>query len=365
LFRSRENNLDCIRLLMALTVIYSHCYPLGTGREDTEPMMRLSHGQTTLGTICVGVFFMISGFLISNSFLRSKSLLDYLKKRVARIYPGFLVCMILCATIVVPLAHASLTPVGPLHQFLSVSARTLILQPFADTNAFPANPSHILNGSVWSISYEFYCYILVALLGLVGILKRRSLVLILFGVSLAIVFTIAFLVEIHHPSSPVWQHLFNHAFWTRVVLRDRLIPEFLAGTVFFLYRDHIPHRTSLAILSLATLGISCFVPCSWILAFPLAGTYLVFWIGFHPRIRLHHFTRFGDLSYGTYLYAFPMQQLIVQQLRAPVAPWQLFLLAAPASLLLAFISWHGIEKWFLSARRQRGADAPILAAPAQ
>ena len=106
-FDSRENNLDFVRLSLAVLVIFSHSFPLGNRTEHLEPVVRLTHGQSTAGVIAVDAFFIISGFLITNSFLRSRSVWDYFRKRIARIYPGFLACMLVCALIVAPLAGAA------------------------------------------------------------------------------------------------------------------------------------------------------------------------------------------------------------------------------------------------------------------
>jgi peptidoglycan/LPS O-acetylase OafA/YrhL len=89
------------------------------------------------------------------------------------------------------------------------------------------------------------------------------------------------------------------------------------------------------------------LPYGWTLLFPVAGAFLVLVFAFHPTIRLHGWGRYGDFSYGTYLYAFPVQQLIMRQTGHPVSPWILFVLASSISLVCAFVSWHAIEKWFL------------------
>jgi peptidoglycan/LPS O-acetylase OafA/YrhL len=130
--------------------------------------------------------------------------------------------------------------------------------------------------------------------------------------------------------------------------------------VFYLYRERIPHSNIWAIVAVLVLVVSCFVPYTWVLCFPLAGTYLIFWFAFHPRVDIHHFAQYGDFSYGTYLYAFVVQQLIVQALGHTVRPFTLFLLATPPSIIMGILSWYGVERWFLGARRRRGMDAPIL-----
>jgi len=88
---SVTNNFDSLRLIFAILVILSHSFPLTRGSNDTEPLMRLTHGQITLGNISVWAFFVISGFLITQSWQRTPKVVKYLKRRIGRIYPGFAV----------------------------------------------------------------------------------------------------------------------------------------------------------------------------------------------------------------------------------------------------------------------------------
>lgn len=87
----RRNNFDAIRLAMALLVIWSHCFAIYYGSEANEPISRLMGGHYNAGNVGVWVFFIISGFLITHSYVRSPDLLAYLRRRVARIHPGFIV----------------------------------------------------------------------------------------------------------------------------------------------------------------------------------------------------------------------------------------------------------------------------------
>jgi peptidoglycan/LPS O-acetylase OafA/YrhL len=353
-FESRENNLDFVRLVLAILVILSHSWSIGTGDSVLEPMTRLSHGQATFGTIAVHAFFIISGFLITNSFLRSRSLWTYLKKRVARIYPGFIVCMVVCASVVVPLSGARLLPDRLAPRLISFVGRTLALHRFTHTIAFAGSPNSAINDSVWSIPDEFYCYLLVAVIGLVGVLRKRYFVEIMFFASLVSIEVVSFMAGsqklITNVSLDRWFHFQSCAM-------------LLAGMLFFLLRDKIPHKNSLAVASVLVLAIASQVPHAWYLAFAFAGTYLVFWFAFHPRISLHHAALYGDFSYGIYLYAFPIQQLITLAMGSRLNPYLLFLMSTPASLLAAVLSWYGVERWFLASGRRHGRDAPILAVP--
>jgi peptidoglycan/LPS O-acetylase OafA/YrhL len=358
-FDTTGNNLDFLRLLLAVTVIFSHSFPLGMGPNYPEPLLTLTHGQSSAGTAAVNAFFVISGFLITNSFLRSRSIWGYFRKRIARIYPGFVVCMVLCVVIVVPISGAHFVINHLPNRIADFAIRTLLLGMPNITDAFSHNPlgGNTINGSVWSIPWEFACYIALAVLGVIGILKRRSIVLLLFGLSVAYFVASAILAWTGCLHANAWLHLLD----THPYIQRRGVPgAFLAGVTFYMYRDRIPHSTWLALCAGFALVASCFISHTWVFASQLAGTYLIFWFGFHPRINLHHFARYGDFSYGTYLYAFTVQQLIVHWIGHSARPLVLFASALVPSLALGVLSWYCVERWFLSSRRKHGVDSPIL-----
>jgi peptidoglycan/LPS O-acetylase OafA/YrhL len=91
-------------------------------------------------------------------------------------------------------------------------------------------------------------------------------------------------------------------------------------------------------------------------AVAVAGGYVILWVGFHPRIRFGWVSRWGDLSYGTYLYAFLIQQLLAKYLPG-IRPMTMFAMATPAALAAGYLSWHLIEKPFLARARVRATEA--------
>jgi len=343
IFDSRRNNLDFVRLSLSVVVILSHSFPLATGTERQEPFILATHGQTTGGTIAVDLFFVLSGFLIANSFLSSSSLWSYLGKRIRRIYPGFIAAMLVGALLVAPLASAS----SPFHtasaQIGNFVLSCVRLREFEYRHAFASNPApDAINGSTWSISYEFWCYLGVAALGLAGILARRRVVLGIFSLSLFVSFLFAFTGWA--PAGSFLGPILGYPpFWAR------LLPMYLAGVVFFLNRDRIPHHGYIAAGALGVLVVAACIPLAWAVCFPLAGTYLLFWFGYHPGIHLGNFGKRGDFSYGTYLYAFPIQQLVMRFVGHPISPYLLSGIAVPLTLMAAILSWHLIEKRFIAS----------------
>jgi peptidoglycan/LPS O-acetylase OafA/YrhL len=114
------------------------------------------------------------------------------------------------------------------------------------------------------------------------------------------------------------------------------------------------------LLAFGLLAVAVFVPFGLTALMPIAGSYLLFAAAFSPALRVHGWARPGDFSYGIYLYAFPIQQLIVQRLGA-IHPLALFALATPAAVLFGAASWHGVERWFLRRTRKPSPPAPVAA----
>ena len=288
----------------------------------------------------------MSAFLITASLERSKSTLDYLKKRALRIYPAFLVSTVFAFAVALPLSGGRLAGTSTPDQIANFVSRTLQLQSFAYQGAFQHNPyPGVLNGSIWSIPYEFWCYLGLLALGFSGVLRRRTPLALLFAASILI--GVLFSIFQWKLSGGFVGRIFGYPpFWAR------LLPMYLAGVVAYRFRASLQLRRTWIVAATGLLLAAATLPHGWPLLFPIAGAYLILVAAFHPSIRLHRWSRFGEFSYGTYLYAFPLQQIIMQRIGHPVAPCFLFFLATPATLICAAISWHAVEKRFLK-RLQR------------
>lgn len=339
--RHQENNFDALRLFLAIAVIFSHSFPLGVGRDSGEPLFRATHGQITFGTLAVDWFFVISGFLITQSWHNSKGAWSYLKKRVRRIYPGFLAAMIVGAVVIVPLGGGDF-PFN-IRNIIVFAGRALSLSLPHAYGAFAANPfPSVINGSAWSIPYEFCCYLLIAVLGVTHLISGRRFILSFFIGSL-----IAALIIVLAGWTPDIALPYGLG---RLLRLAELIPIYLSGVVFYVYRARIPIDWRLAIFSVLGLCVAALVPFGMTLALPIFGSYLLFFLAFNRSMRISGITKFGDLSYGVYLYAFPIQQLIVFKVGHSISPFLLFALALPPALVAGALSWTLVERWFLKKR---------------
>ncbi len=337
------NNFDLIRIGMAILVVWSHAYALYLGSESTEPLSRLTNGTINSGNLGVYVFFMVSGFLITQSFDRSSSPWSFLKKRLLRIYPGYLVAVAICAFLIIP-ACASVT--YTVQTVAKTIGLNLLLQGWFVVHPFSHNPESAVNGSLWSIPYEFWCYLGVLALGLTGLLgiQRRHWLLIVFAATLLVRAWLE--VTGRKPGGGLIGAIIGWPYqWFK------MLPCFLGGMLVHRYRDVVPRR-----LWIALGGVLAVASLSWLpiheawktalvgIAFPPAVTYCVFYFAFARQFL--NAGKYGDFSYGTYLYAFPIEQI----LRATYGNNIPFYIYVQLSILLSIcagiVSWYCVERWF-------------------
>jgi peptidoglycan/LPS O-acetylase OafA/YrhL len=351
---ARQNNFDALRLVAATSVIFSHSFLIAEGSQDREWLILLTGNQCILGLTGVFVFFAISGFLVVQSFEQTANPLHYLAKRALRIFPGLLVATVVSAFVLGPLVTTL-----PLGAYLScaepyeyVLGNTLLDQTVHELPgvSFVDNSVGLeINGSLWTLRLEFLMYLMVLALGLLRLLSIRTAILLLaFGVA-CLRFEMLFPLE-------KWGWLFRLlSGW------GWLVGFFAAGMLLYKLRDTGIFDIRVALLALAGLILS--VPLRlFIPLFPVFGCYLALWLALMPRLPVIPAARFGDLSYGLYIYGWPVEQAIVWLFGGHAAWWQVFLAALPATATLAFLSWHLVERPMLrlkpGARRAAAGYEP-------
>jgi peptidoglycan/LPS O-acetylase OafA/YrhL len=339
----RGNNFDLLRLLAALSVIFSHAFLLGEGRQDIEPLMILTGGQTILGVVGVFVFFVISGFLVTMSFVETRSAPRFLAKRALRIYPGFIVCLLLSALCLGP-ALTSL----PLAEYFRApdTGRYVIwnLLMDADQNSLPGvwfsgfGAGNVVDGPLWTLPCEILMYLMVCTLGMARLLSLPAVVLLIIGGMVCVWFDTTSI-------DGVWPS----TGW--------LLPFFAAGMALYLLKDKGIFRPAIAFA--AALGLIAATALHLLLLlFPIFGGYLIVYVALEKRLPVIRAARWGDLSYGLYIYGWPVEQTIVR-LSGGQAPWEkVFVLGLPVTAALAFLSWHLVEKRALALKPGKRPRSP-------
>jgi peptidoglycan/LPS O-acetylase OafA/YrhL len=341
-FNPRTNSLNLIRLVLALAVLVHHSWPL-SGTPD-EPIF----AGESLGGWAVAGFFGISGYLITAS-RWSHGLGDYLVHRVARIMPAFIVCLFLMTAVFAPIgywvAKGSLsgylsTATSPLNFLISNAGLKMVHYDIAGTPLNVPYPG-AWNGSLWSLYYEFLCYLVVALIGIFALVRRSP-----WPVTALFVASVVAQVNIDTVS-----RLTDGNF--DVVLLLRLLPFFLGGATVFVWRNTIGIHWVLGVLCiLAALGLVTLFH-AWggqaSGAFEANGT---LWIS--PSLPQPGVIGKNDVSYGVYIYAFAFQQLLAV---FGAHQWGVIGFSLAATVLTvptAIASWLWIERPVM--RRVRRKD---------
>jgi peptidoglycan/LPS O-acetylase OafA/YrhL len=325
-FDPRANALNSFRLALATAVILWHTFPL-TGRDLPFAVHQL------FSQAWVDGFFAVSGFLITSSWLSRPRLGSYFAARALRILPGLWVCLTVTAFVIAPIGVAIqggsaarlLLSSAPVEYVVKNSAVWTFQVDIGGTPRGIPDPG-MWNGSLWTLQYEVLCYIAVAGLGLVGLLARRWFLPA--AMALAV----------------IWAALASYTLdGVPTVAQNgaRFAVMFLAGALLHHFRDMIPARWSLVAVSLVVVLVATLLPdYRLVAAIPLAYAIIVSGALIdNERFRLRN-----DLSYGVYIYACPIQQLLVIGGLRILNPIVLTIIAAVATLPFAAMSWFLVEK---------------------
>jgi peptidoglycan/LPS O-acetylase OafA/YrhL len=331
-----NNSFMEIRLMAAIAVIYGHAFVLnGSG------------APTILGlpvhALAVKVFFVVSGYLITRSLFSDPDPLRYFARRALRIYPAWFACiclMIFLGLLITELSASSyLESAGTWRYLRNLGFYMTFKLPgvFVD-NKFPS-----INGSLWSIPVEIFAYASIAVLAYLCRLRKLPLVFVLIAI-----FGVMSWYILNTMSTP------NHAtFWgSSLVFSARALVYFVVGAIVFLLRLERFLNLGLAIflcVAFALIAKGDFKEIAKV----ILVSYITLSVALNPQpVKLpQHFER-NDYSYGLYLYAFPIQQLLVSNLGHLHALLQFFL-ALLLTGAVAWMSWHMIERPFLRLKPGR------------
>lgn len=333
-FGRHQNAFGFLRLVFASLVILSHTPELIDGNRHREILTRL-FGTLSFGELAVDGFFLISGYLITGSYLKQAEIWSYLRKRIARIYPAFIAASLACIFVVAPLGGGRID-----FETLRVAAlRIVILQGPDVPGAFANSPYPFLNGAMWTIAYEFRCYLLVPALGLLGIYKR-SWALVALTAATILIDTLG--------SSNL---LTEHSQYADLHNTLRLLYMFLVGTIFYVRRDSIKFTRPKLMLAASLLFPCLFVDLLAEPALAVLGGYLLFAAAESGgRTVLARMNNDDDISYGLYLYAWPIEKLLLwfaPSLNIAIVG----LVTWIGAMALGALSWFSLEKPIMQALR--------------
>lgn len=337
--KRHNNNFNLCRLILASLVIFSHVPEVIDGNRSRELLTRMFH-TVSLGEVAVDGFFVLSGYLIVQSWLSSPKIGDYLQKRLLRIFPGFIVASLICALLVGPLAGAA----DYLAQFggRKFVAGMMTLGAPQVPPVFAGTHYPVVNGAMWTIHFEFWCYLAVLGFGVLGLLSDRRIWL--WATVLIVVMNIAHTLG-YHPALPIFQDPLAHPF-------VRLSMPFFCGACFFLYRDRVLYTRTLLLIAMMVLVAGLFSPVTAEPALAIMGGYGLFYFAKTHLPVLAAFNRLPDISYGVYLYGWPSMKLILWFYQ-DISIALLIVTTLATSLLLGMASWHLVEKPCLKLKNRK------------
>lgn len=352
---SRSNNFNLLRLLFATLVLLSHAPEL-TDADGRRELLHRLFGTLAFGDLAVDGFFLLSGCLIVQSWQRSPQLSDFLKKRVLRIYPGFIVASLVSALIVGPLGSIPAQYFAHFQWPKFLFSLFLLQQPpvppvFSGTNWVG------VNGSLWTIAYEFRCYLFVAVWGICGLFRRKKLWLAMTVVLVLLSLAPGFVGRLHLPGENLLRQLSIKNDLSDIV---RLTAMFGVGGCFALFRERIVLRPLWALLAGGALLACLFNYKAASFGLATFGAYLLFWFAEVQSPLLARFRRLPDISYGVYLYGWPVKKLLTWYFPG-ISPWLVFALACVFCTGLGLASWFGVERPFLRLKPKKSVPVPDAA----
>ncbi len=339
--RKHHNNFDLLRLIFAFTVFILHMVILA----DISRLKFLFNYFSSYYSV-VG-FFIISGFLITQSYVKTTNNIQYLKKRVIRILPPYILVVILAFFLLSFISNYSLTEYFSHHLSLKYLIYNLLFLNFLQPclpGVFTNNPVHCaVNGSLWTIKIEVMFYITLPVI-VYFIEKNKQKYKEFF---LVILYVVSYFIYI---SSNYSEHRIF------LILSKQLpgqLTFFTSGIILYYFNDFF--RKNILIFLIPSILIFFLRNYSPFIHFffPMSFAIIIYYFAFGLKF-LNGLIFFGDISYGIYIYHFPIVQLFVN--------WNFFskynsllvvFLTIVLVITLSLISWHFFEKPLLKLVRNQ------------
>lgn len=353
---SHRNNFDFLRLVLAIMVVYTHSMVVYNGGDYfPDQLFMFSNWQLTFGNVAVNFFFAISGYLIVQSWLKSRSALSYLRKRVFRIYPAFILVTYITLFLFIPLGnsdycHSWQAYIDYLHKVdfhLSVTRCLKFEQPWGGETFKTLAVYNEVNDSLWSIHFEFIYYLLVLLLGILTLIKKPRFVLALFIIHFGV-------MMYFHFGNYEW--MIKH--WGKVTVAEfkvssTILQFFLAGACYYHYKNVIPRLRWLSYLSPFIFLAGAHYTNIAVVFQLFFGCYALFAFAFSKTFTFYNAAKYGDFSYGIYLFGWPIQQLVMYYVWYRINVYEHFLISLLFIIPFAVFSWYAVEKPFLQFKGLR------------
>lgn len=341
LIAGRDNNLNLLRFLAATAVLVTHSYALTTGQPAAEPL-RATLG-VTWGSIAVDVFFITSGYLVTASLLRSRNWVEFVLARVLRIYPALWVMLVLTVfgmgMALTDLPWSAYLSSKQVYVYLARCGSLLGDMAYLLPGVFERNPyPGAVNGSLWTLPLEVRMYALLLAAWVVCRAVPRSGSKAFAGATILA----CGLSGIHVGLAQLNSH--GATPWIALLFM------FSTGAVIYHLRDRVVISAPVFVVALVSVLIATtFSRNAFFWVYHTCIGYLVICFSYLPWRAIRSFNKLGDYSYGIYIYAYPVQQTIAD-LWPGVGLAGMLCGSLAGTLLLAALSWHGVERRALALK---------------
>lgn len=338
-----KNNFDFLRLLFAALVVIHHCYPI-SGVSEQDPLYYYSNHAISLSYLGVRGFFVISGYLIFQSLFRSKNILDYLIKRVLRIYPALFVVLLITVISCAFVYNGSLLSYiknKSTWTYMPVNLSLIKLQ-FGIQGVFENNPlKSAINGSLWTIIYEISMYIfIIPFIWIKQFTTKQK------TIGLIIVLLLLFIAKYTMSGySNVHIGTLSFGYWVHFAIL------FMSGALLSVLKiEKLKYKNSLLIFCVILFFVTIKQSFFEIVQYAVLPI-IIITIGTASTKGIKDLSeKFGDVSYGTYIYGFPIQQFLMYYFSLSITG--LLFLSLPLTIFFGWLSWHFIEKDVLTNKKK-------------
>ena len=331
----RQNNFRLLRFLTALTVAATHCLWIIYGfNPSTEGTLGILIQASHCG-ICI--FFGLSGYLITSSLTERPNFLRFTVSRIIRLCPLLIFSSLLIAFVFGPFfTTASFSDYyNDWRLWAYVPVTTLSYSDMTLPGLFEAAPAGgEVNVSLWTLKYEIMAYFVLAFLCSIGMLEKR-VVWVWSALAIAVFLYVSYFTTLR-AEIPFLMHSFRFGF------------AFLIGVLLYTYRHQIPLNIIGVFL---VIGFAAYTNSGpYMEPFRIVAlTYTAVWFGSHKSYLLGFYNRFGDYSYGIFVFHWPIAQLVLQT-NPSISYGDLLTIVLPLTLTFAVLSWHTIEAPLLTQR---------------
>lgn len=321
----KSENLHFMRFVASIMVIFTHSYGLSGYKYPVDFIDRYTNGIITIGDICVFLFFLCSGYLISKSVMRADKFIPYIKARLKRLLPPLafvVVCAVLVGAVFTSLSVGEYFSSAQTYKYLLNAVLVPIhsLPGVFENNAYGTT----VNGSLWTLPVEFVCYIVCFVFYKCKLLQKKRF----------------------WYTAPLALGLFIISGFLPTRLKNAVMPclFFYIGMLYYVYREHIELKLNLVPIALLLLAASFLAPVLIKTAMIIFWPYILFTLWFAAPQISSYLGKTGDISYGIYLWGFFVQQTLTLLWGGRMPQMLNFLLAAAISVVLGIITFYLTEK---------------------